>query len=111
MNTLLGKRISAAINKYYKKRMYKFVIRKIILNNGKELYTPMVCLRHGLLQNNWERITCIYNKYIIQELDFEPNLTYMECQQHIEGFKQQLVEANQSNVKHIEDVNITTVTF
>ena len=111
MNTFLGKKISGIINKYYKQRMYKFVIRKIILNNGKELYAPMVCLKRGAFANNWERITCIYGKYILQELDFEPNLTYAECEKHIEGFKKQLMDSHDEDIKHVEQLAITEIIF
>lgn len=74
---------------------YEFAIKIATLNSGKSVYTP-VCrekptTRISIGNKPWQRITKIYNEYKLLELDFDPKLTKEECEEHIEGFKNQLL--------------------
>jgi hypothetical protein len=71
---------------------YEFAIQKNVLNSGKIIYTP-VCRVKSLFGNKifprrWERITKIYDNYILLDLDFMPELTFCQCQEHISAYKQ-----------------------
>ncbi len=89
---------------------YEFAIQKKKLNSGKEILIP-VCRRKSLskfilLSNQWCRIICIYGIYKLMELDFDPELTHEECQQHINGYKEYLSKSVENNVSTIEVDNI-----
>lgn len=84
---------------------YEFAIKKNVLNSGKTIFTP-VCRKKSrlgrLFSNPWQRITMIYDKFILMELDFEPELTYGECDEHIQGYQQVLSESVGNKTATIE---------
>lgn len=86
---------------------YEFAIKKDVLNSGKTIYTP-VCRRKSkfgrfdIFPNPWERITKIYDEYILQELNFTPELTYSECEDHIQGYQQVLLQSIENQVATVE---------
>ena len=87
------------------KAVYEFAIKKDVLNSGRTIYTP-VCRKKSLwgriFPNNWERITRIYDEYLLQELDFVPDLSYKECEEHIAGYQAVLKEAVENDVANVE---------
>lgn len=84
---------------------YEFAIKKDILNSGKTLFTP-VCrkksLLGGLMPNPWQRIVCIYDRYFLMDLDFSPELDYNECEIHVQGYKDALLQQVQDDVASVE---------
>jgi hypothetical protein len=73
---------------------YEFAIKRDTLNSGKIIYTP-VCRRRANIWKRfnhypWERITKIYNEYILLDLTFVPDLSYEECEQHIRAYQKKL---------------------
>lgn len=85
---------------------YEFAIRKQELGSGKIIYTP-VCRkkpisRFLLINPPWERITQIYDKYILMDLHFDPDLSYEDCKTHIQGFQNQLSKGKENEVVYVE---------
>lgn len=84
---------------------YEFAIKKDVLNSGKAIYTP-VCRQKSTLgrifPNHWIRITKIYNQYTLLELDFIPELSYAECEEHIEGYQQVLLQMVENQIATVE---------
>lgn len=86
---------------------YEFAIKKDVLNSGKTIFTP-VCRKKFLLgrfnifPNPWERITKIYDQFTIMELHFIPELTYIECEEHIQGYQETLLQTIENQVAVIE---------
>lgn len=84
---------------------YEFAIKKDVLNSGEIIYTP-VCRRKLTLgrffPSQWERITRIYDKYILMELHWNPFLTYEECEEHIRGYQEELSKQIQNQVQTVE---------
>lgn len=81
---------------------YEFAIKKQILVNNTEIYTPVVRVVKKLVPTKWERIICLYGEYMLQELDFTPKLTYKECEDHITGYQQVLYKRIENSVKLTE---------
>lgn len=81
------------------KTQYEFAVLKQVLNNDEEIYTPVVRRWHRFLPAKWERIICIYGMYMLQDLDFTPNLTYSECEKHIVGYQDVLIKRKERNIK------------
>lgn len=88
--------------------MYEFAIQKETLANGSILCTP-VCRKRpkflGRLEvfaNPWERITKIYDTYILMDLPFAPKLTYVECEEHIREYKAILQKQSETDVVQVE---------
>jgi hypothetical protein len=90
---------------------YEFAIKKHVLNSGKVIFTP-VCRKKSFwsffFSENWERITKIYGRYFLLDLDFDlnpdasPNLSYQDCEEHIQGFQIALQKATENVVKNVE---------
>lgn len=82
---------------------HEFAIKREELNSGKVILTPM-CRRATILNklpifnNPWQRIVEIYGNYVLMELDFVPELTYEQCEEHINGYKQKLIEFKEGEV-------------
>jgi hypothetical protein len=72
------------------KEKVEFAIKKEVLNDGTEQLTPVFRRKRLFIQDNWERIACIYGKFTLMELDFVPSLTYEDCVGHIQGYKEVL---------------------
>lgn len=85
---------------------YEFAVKKEILNNGRELFTPVVRKKKRWVSENWSRITCIYGKYSLVGIDWEPELTYDECVEHIEGYKEALKQQIAHNIQTVEFHNL-----
>lgn len=85
-----------------KKIKYEFAILKQVLNNGKEIYTPVVRPVRKIVPAKWERIICLYGKYLIQDLDFTPNLSYADCESHILGYQEVLKHQVENEIKLTE---------
>lgn len=82
----------------------EFAIQKKTLNSGEVVHIP-VCRRKSLiplLSVPWERICRVYDNYILLDLDFEPNLSYEECEEHIRCYKQKLLGLVENQVSEIE---------
>lgn len=89
---------------------YEFAIKKDVLNSGKTIFTP-VCrekrrtifgLYLMLVPLPWQRIVNIYDEYILMELDFNPELTYKECEEHIAGYQKVLLQKVENEVVTVE---------
>ena len=84
---------------------YEFAIKKDTLNSGKVVYSP-VCREKaklfGLFPNPWNRITKIYDNYTIMELDWIPELTFAECEEHIKGYQLALAKVTHNEVVMME---------
>jgi hypothetical protein len=91
------------------KTVYEFAIKKDVLNSGKTIFTP-VCRKKTiwgrLFPNSWERITNIYDEYLLMELDFIPELTYKDCEEHIAGYQKVLEESVENEVATVEFHNL-----
>lgn len=88
---------------------YEFAIKKDILNSGKVIYTP-VCRKKSNIwkrfnQYPWERICKIYNEYILLDLQFTPDLTYEECEQHIQAYQDKLKQSVAHHVA-VEELHV-----
>lgn len=83
-------------------RTYEFAIQKTELNNGKINYTPVTRIKSKFITNPWVRIACIYGIYLIMDLDFDPELTLQQCEEHIQGYKDSLQKARANQIKNIE---------
>lgn len=88
---------------------YEYAIEKKVLNNGKEMYTPLVRRKSKFLPIPWERICCIYGVYMTMNLDFHPELTQEECVEHIKAYQQRVENSMATNVKHIEYIDLETI--
>lgn len=86
---------------------YEFAIKKDVLNSGKTIYTP-VCRKKSefpylrIFNNPWERISRIYDRYTLMELHFTPELSYEECQKHIQGYQQTLSQLRKDEIATAE---------
>lgn len=81
--------------------MHEFAIKKETLANGTVVLTPVTRRKTKLLPKSWERITKIEDKYCLQDLDWNPNLTYDECNQRIDGYKEFLRKKVENTVKSV----------
>lgn len=92
-----------------KKAVYEFAIKKDVLNSGQVIFTP-VCRKKNwigvfglyLIQDPWERITKTYDVYELRDLNFTPDLTYIECEEHIIGYQQVLAEKVKDKIATVE---------
>jgi len=83
---------------------YEFTIKKDTLNSGKEILTPM-CRKKatiGIFTKPWERIVKLYDQYVLMELDFFPELSYADCEEHIKGYQKVLSSHVQNTVVQVE---------
>lgn len=83
---------------------YEFAIKKDLLNSGKIIFTP-VCRKKflfNIFSNPWERITKIYDQFTIMELHFIPELTQKECEEHIQGYQEVLLQTTKNQIAVIE---------
>lgn len=81
----------------------EFAIQKKTLNSGETVHIP-VCRRKALiplLSVPWERITKVYDQYILLDIDFEPNLSLEECEEHIRCYKQKLLGLVENEVSEV----------
>lgn len=85
--------------------VYEFAVKKDVLNSGKTIFTP-VCRKKSklgrILPNPWERITNIYDTYLLMELQFTPELSYRECEEHIKGYQMVLRQQIENEVATVE---------
>ena len=87
--------------------VYEFAIRKIIQDDGREVLIPVVRQKRKrwlfikMPENEWHRIVCLYGKYKTLELNWNPDLTFIQCQDHIRGYQEKLI-AEKSNVELYE---------
>jgi hypothetical protein len=88
---------------------YEFAIKKDVLNSGKVIYTP-VCREKSklgifgnyLLHRPWQRIVQIYDEFSLLDLHFIPELTYRECELHIKGYQEKLLQTKENEVATVE---------
>ena len=84
---------------------YEFAIKKDILNSGKEILTP-VCRNKSkfgrFFPNPWIRITIIYGHVVPMELDFNPDLSYEDCINHIKQYQQALQNKMENQIQTVE---------
>ena len=85
------------------KKKYEFAIKKDTLRSGRVIFTP-VCRRVSRYYPSpvWNRITKIYDRYVTLDLDFIPNLSFEECEQHIAGYKEELRKSIENEVEIVE---------
>lgn len=83
-----------------KKDEYEFAIKREVLASDEVLYTPVTRIKSKfkISSNKWERITKIYNKYYVMELEINPKLSLADCEDHIKGFQEQLKEINDNSI-------------
>lgn len=81
--------------------MYEFAIKKDTLYNGDIVLTPVARKKARFIPNKWERITKEYDRYALRDLDWNPVLTYLECQDHIIGYKEELKKKIENTVKSV----------
>ena len=88
--------------------IYEFAIKKDILNNGIEILTPVVRkkAKKWLYTNEWERITLIYGRYTLISIDWNPELTYEECLEHVKGYQEVLRQNIANNIQTVEFHNL-----
>lgn len=92
---------------------FEFAIKKDVLNSGKVIFTP-VCRQKGwagifglyLYNHPWIRITEIYGDYILMDLDWTPELTFEQCEKHIEGYQAKLDRSIENNLHYAEFQNL-----
>lgn len=81
---------------------YEYAVRRTELNSGKIIYTPVCREKSKLIKNKWTRIVNIYDKYLIMELDWEPEgLTVIQCKEHILKHKEQVQMLKSNEVLNI----------
>lgn len=85
---------------------HEFAIKVNKLKSGKEVYIPVYRTKSTFSKlfanNKWTRIVKLYNKYTLMELDFEPELTHEQCEEHIKGFAQALINRESDQICKIE---------
>lgn len=91
---------------------YEFAIKKDTLNSGKIIYTP-ICRKKTSIWKRfnhypWERITKIYNEYILLDIQFTPDLSYEECEQHIQAYQSKLKQSVAHEVA-LEELHVLEV--
>lgn len=88
---------------------YEFRIKKEVQKSGKEIYTPEARLKKrfiGFVSDYWERISCMYGKYMLMPLPFSPDLTEGECKEHIDEFKKTLTEETENDIQSVDYIEI-----
>jgi hypothetical protein len=88
---------------------YEFAIKKHTLNSGKVVLIP-VCRKKSkikLFPESWQRITMIYGKATVLDLNFDPELTYKDCEEHILAYKEVLSKQVEHHVAATEYTEIT----
>lgn len=88
--------------------IYEFAVKKDVLNSGKEILTPVVRkkVKKWLYTNNWERITLIYDKYTLIPIDWEPELSYEQCVEHVKGYQEVLKQNIANDIQTVEFHNL-----
>lgn len=86
------------------KRTLEFAVRKHILKSGKVVHTPVARTKRISLwfPDVWTRITLVEGRYKLLDLDFEPDLTYEQCSEHIINYQNQLRRDRENEVETIE---------
>lgn len=72
---------------------HEFAVKKNTLHSGRVIFTPVyrtASRMNTIMRTPWTRIIKIYDRFQLQDVDFEPNLTFDECEQHIAGYKAEL---------------------
>jgi hypothetical protein len=80
---------------------YEFAIKQNTLKSGKVVNIPLCRRKANRLQifnNPWERIVRIYDEYLLQDLDFNPDLTLSECEDHIRAYKEKLNNLSEDDI-------------
>ena len=80
--------------------MQEFAIKKETLINGTIVLTP-VTRRKVYFSTKWERIVKIEDRFCLQDLDWNPLLTYEECNERIDGYKEVLRRKIENTVKSV----------
>lgn len=78
--------------------MQQYAIKKDVLEDGTVILAP-VTRNKGYLSTRWERICKLEDRYCLQELDWNPNLTEEECNERIEGYRKYLKDLVANTVK------------
>lgn len=84
---------------------YEFAVKKDILNSGKIIYSPVCRIKSKfgrILSNPWQRIVVLYGEYILMELDFIPELSHKECEDHIKAYQEILKQKVENQVATVE---------
>jgi len=82
--------------------MYKYAIKKIKKRNGDVIYIPMA-KKSGIL-HEWSRIINLYGTYELTTsyLDTDYHLTMQDCEKHIEGYRQTLIDLLAETTETVE---------
>lgn len=83
---------------------YEFVIQRKLLSDDSEIYTPLVRKKNRLFKNKWDRIVFKYDRYLLEDLDWDPVLTKEQCQEHILGYQAVLTKLHMPKIKEEEVV-------
>lgn len=80
----------------------KYAIKKIKKRNGSTVYIPMH--KTGKLLCEWHRIICLYGRFDITTsyLDEDFALTIEDCEKHIEGYRQVLIDRIAETTETVE---------
>lgn len=85
---------------------YQFAIKHDVLKSGKEILTPVVRYKNRFFKGMWYRIVKVYDRYVMMDIDFIPNLTREECQEHIEGFKKEQLLLEQHKIEQTNFIGL-----
>lgn len=88
---------------------YEYAIKHEVLNSGTEIFIPVVRPKQKVFKSSWSRITKVYDRYLIMDLDFNTNLTHEECEEHIAGHKEEVRVMNQNKIKKTSIIGIEEV--
>ena len=90
---------------------YEFSIKKETLGSGITNHIPVVRTTNSFpfVQNKWERITKVYDTFVVLDLHFEPQLTLEEALEHIAGYKEILKNQAEIEIKKTEYLNFEKV--
>lgn len=80
----------------------EFAIKKDILKSGAVIYTPVVRHKRLIFPEQWGRITLIYGRYVVLDLNFEPELSHEQCGEHIINYQNQLRKEQEHLVEQVE---------
>lgn len=86
--------------------LYRIMVEKKF---DRTIYTPQI-KRGDSRFNRWERITKIYGKYYIMEMESESTLTLQECKNHIDEYREQREKEMRLNSVTVEYIPVDTQT-
>lgn len=82
---------------------YEFAIQRKVINNGQEIFVPLVRRKSRIFKNKWDRIILQYNRYMLSDLDWDVSLTVEQCEDHIRGYKL-VLEYNKPRIIHEDKI-------